>query len=237
MHSQRAKDYQAGVRAGAPVILGFVPVAFAYALAASKVGLSVAEIVLMSTTVFAGASQMMVVGMLAENAALFTIVFATFIVNLRHFIMSTCVFNRMSKTPRALKCLAAFWVTDESFALFTAEHQQPRTLAYYLGIISMTYSSWVLGGLLGALAVSLLPPIISDSLGIALYAVFIALLLPSAKKNLRLLILVVITALLNLLLRQFMDGSWALIAATLIAAAGGVFAVELDEEAQEEVTP
>lgn len=233
MSSKRLLDFQAGVRTGAPVIMGFIPIAFAYALAASKVGLSLGETVLMSATVFGGASQMMAVGMLAQDASVFTIVLATFIINLRHFIMSTCVFNRMEATPKRWKFLAAFGVTDESFALFTAEMDQPASLAYYLGIISMTYSSWVLGGLLGGLAVTFLPKIVSDSLGIALYAVFVALLIPSLKKNLRLALLVLATAALNALLRQVLDSSWALIAATLLAALAGIRFVDLDEGPKE----
>lgn len=229
MQIHKLQDYKAGVRAGAPVVLGFIPVAFAYAIAASKVGLSLWETVLMSVSVFAGASQMMAVEMIAQDAGVFSIVFATFIVNLRHFIMSTCVFNIMDTAPKALKVLASFWVTDESFALFTAERKQPRSIWYFFGMVTMTYSSWVLGGLLGALTVNILPKLLSDSLGIALYAVFITLLIPSVKKNLRLAVLVVATALLNLLLRQLIAGSWALIASTLICAAIGVFTVELDE--------
>ncbi len=233
MRSKRLQDFRAGVKTGAPVIMGFIPIAFAYALAASKVGLSLWETVLMSATVFGGASQMMAVGMIAQDAGVFTIVFATFIINLRHFIMSTCIFNRMEPTAKRWKFLAAFGVTDESFALFTAEMHQPASLAFYLGIISMTYSSWVLGGLMGGLAVSLLPKIVSDSLGIALYAVFVALLIPGLKRNLRLALLVLVTAALNAFLRLLLDSSWALIAATLIAALAGVFFVDLDEGPKE----
>ncbi len=231
--SQKLHDYKVGVRAGAPVVLGFIPVAFAYAIAAAKVGLSIWETVLMSLSVFAGASQMMAVGMLAQDAGVFAIIFATFIINLRHFIMSTCVFNIMEPAPKGLKLLSSFWVTDESFALFTVEKEQPRSIWFYFGMVTMTYSSWVLGGLMGALAVSFLPKIISDSLGIALYAVFIALLIPSVKKNLRLALLVISTAGLNALLRLVMDGSWALIVSTLVCAAVGVFAVDLDEGPKE----
>ena len=77
----------------------------------------------------------------------------------------------------------------------------------------------------------MLPEIVSDSLGIALYAMFIALLVPNVKGNIRLLAVVFITALINFLLRFIIDANWALIASTLIGAAIGVFIVKDEEDA------
>lgn len=223
-------DFKQGLLAGFPVFFGYLPASFAYALAASRVGLSLWETVLMSLLVYAGASQMMAVGMIGEGASPVTIVIATFIVNLRHFIMSTCVFNRMDKASLFGKSIAAFGVTDEGFAVFMGGRNKPSSLAYFFGIFLVTYGSWVSGSFLGGVAVTVLPKLVSDSLGIALYAVFVALLVPSVKKNLRLLILVMGTGGLNALLRQFISGSWALILATLLAALIGVYFVDLADE-------
>lgn len=222
-------QYKAGVLDAIPVGLGFLPIAFAYAAAASDASFSAVETTLMSLFVFGGASQMMAVGMLAGGAAPFMIVLATLIMNLRHFIMSTCVFNRMEPAAVPAKLLMAHGVTDESFALFTTEKGQSRSVSYFLGLFSLTYFAWVSGAVLGALVLDVLPPLLADSLGISLYAVFIAILAPEAKKSVRLMLLVIGTACLNFLLRQFMDPSWALIAATLGGAAVGVFTVDLPE--------
>jgi predicted branched-subunit amino acid permease len=119
-------------------MLGFVPVAIAFAIMAGSAGLTSFESVAMSVMVFAGASQMMAVGMIADGAGYLAIVAATFIMNLRHLIMSTCVFERMNengkKTPLPIKILCSFGVTDESFAIFTTTEKKACNSAYFLGV-------------------------------------------------------------------------------------------------------
>lgn len=226
----RKKQYLLGVKAGLPVVLGFIPVAIAYAMMAGESGLSVNETVMMSAFVFAGASQIMAVGMVAHDASIFAVVMATFILNLRHLMMSTCVMNRLKGTKAGMKLLLAFGVTDESFAIFTTMDEEKSSSFFFLGLISITYSSWFVGTVIGCVASQFLPRIISDSLGIALYAMFIGLLVPNVKKNLRLGIIVLITAGISLVLNKFMASSWAIIFATLISAAIGVFIMEDKEE-------
>ena len=165
--------YFAGVRAGLPVIFGFIPVGIAYALMARQAGFTAMETIYMSISVFAGASQMMATGMYAQNAGIAAIVLATFLLNLRHLIMSTCVMNKMQPAPVLLKLLASFGVTDESFALFTTAREEHSHIAYFFGMITVTYSSWIAGSAIGALASDFLPAILTASFGIALYAMFI----------------------------------------------------------------
>jgi len=230
------KHYLAGMKAAVPVILGFIPVGIAYAIMARQAGFTVLETCAMSAMVFAGASQMMAVGMTQQSAAILAIVLATFILNLRHLIMSTCVMNRMKDGGPAARLLAAFGVTDESFALFTTEKEENCFLFYFLGMITVTYSSWNAGTLIGAVASDFLPAIITASLGIALYAMFIGLLVPSLPGNRKLALLVLLTALCNTLLSQVMASSWALIASTLICAFIGTFFVDLEENTGKEDT-
>lgn len=226
----RKKQYLLGVKAGLPVVLGFIPVAIAYAMMAGQSGLSMSETVMMSAFVFAGASQIMAVGMVAHDASIFAVVMATFILNLRHLMMSTCVMNRLKGTKAGMKLLLAFGVTDESFAIFTTMDEEKSSSFFFLGLISITYSSWFVGTVIGCLASQFLPSIVSDSLGIALYAMFIGLLVPNVKKSLRLGIIVLITTGISFVLNRFMSSSWAIIFATLISAAIGVFIMEDKEE-------
>lgn len=228
----RTKSFLLGLKRSVPVMLGFIPVAIAFAIMASSAGLNGGESVAMSVMVFAGASQMMAVGMIADGAGFLAIVVATFIMNFRHFIMSTCVFGRMKKTGVVAKLLCSFGITDESFALFTTSPKEICDKWYFGGIFVGTYSSWIIGTVIGTLANNVLPLAVSNSLGIALYAMFIALLLPSVKSNARLLIVVLITALVNLGLRCVISPSWALIVSTLVCAAIGVFVVKDEEEAE-----
>ena len=101
------------MRCGIPVILGFVPVGIAFAVMARQAGFTLWETCGMSVFVFARASQMKSTGMYAQGAGIAAIVIATFVLNLRHVIMSTVVMNRMSDGSRALRIVAAFGVTDE----------------------------------------------------------------------------------------------------------------------------
>ena len=231
-NKEAAKSFTYGLRMSVPVIIGFIPVAIAFAIMASSAGLNGFESVSMSVMVFAGASQMMSVGMIANGAGYLAIVVATFIMNLRHFIMSTCVFDRMrrngKKTGVAMKLLCSFGVTDESFAVFTTTDVKRCDKWYFLGVYLGPYLSWILGTVIGTLLGSVLPDIVSDSLGIALYAMFIALLVPNLKGNFRLLIVVGITAVINSLLCLIIDPNWSLIASMLIGAAIGVFIVKDD---------
>ena len=117
MKKSGASVFWTGARLGIPVILGYIPVGIAYALIARQAGFSVLETCMMSVFVYAGASEMMAAGMYAQGAGIAAIVLATFILNLRHFIMSACVMNGMRSEKRAFKELAAFGVTDEVFAI------------------------------------------------------------------------------------------------------------------------
>lgn len=91
----KKEEWLAGTRSAVPIMLGYVPVGIAYGVMARQAGLNTWQTVLMSLTVYGGASEMMAAGMVAQGAAVLTIVLTTFILNLRHIIMSICVFNQM----------------------------------------------------------------------------------------------------------------------------------------------
>lgn len=228
------QQYASGLRAGIPVILGFVPVGIAYAIMARQAGFSVWETAGMSAVVFAGASQMMAVGMYARGAGVAAMVAATFILNLRHMIMSACVMNRMKRDSAKMKLLAAFGVTDEAFAIFTTESEEHASVWFFLGLLSVTYLSWLTGSVIGAAAVNFLPAVLSVSLGIALYAMFLGLLVPSVKRNARLALLIVLTGIVNTVLSRWIASGWALVLSTLICAAAGVVFVDIEKPGEEQ---
>lgn len=234
MKTNTKQQFIRGMRAGIPVILGFVPVGIAYAIMAKQAGFTNLQTCLMSLSVFAGASQMMATGMFAQGASIFAMVLATFILNLRHLIMSTCVINRMKTGGIGIRLLAAFGITDESFAIFTTEKEENCTVMFLLGLVLVNYSSWNIGTLLGTIVSDFLPEILTASLGISLYAMFLGLLMPNLTNNRRLGILVIFTAICNTILNQLVASSWALIISTLFCAFIGVFFVDLEEETSNE---
>lgn len=229
---KKSTQYLNGIKATLPVILGYLPVAIAFAVMASEAGFQRYEIILMSTLVFAGASQIMAVGMISAGASMLSVVIGTFVLNLRHFIMGTYIMKKLGKTSAGEKIATAHGITDESFAIISATPEQKCTVPYFFGIITVTYGSWVVGTVIGSFVSVLLPSAVSDALGIALYALFISLLVPGIKKSARLVILVILTAALNTVLSLIIDTSWAIILSCLIGALFGVFFVK-DEEVAE----
>lgn len=153
----KKEEWLAGTRSAVPIMLGYVPVGIAYGVMARQAGLNTWQTVLMSLTVYGGASEMMAAGMVAQGAAVLTIVLTTFILNLRHIIMSTCVFNQMQGGRLPVRMLAAFGVTDETFAVYTTTANAPRTPRYFFSMAFCSYLSWALGSWLGAIATGLLP--------------------------------------------------------------------------------
>ena len=219
--------FRLGVHLGAPVILGYIPAGIAYALIARQAGFSVLETCLMSACVHAGASQMMAVGMSAQGAGVAAILLTTFILNLRYFIMSACVMNDLKREKRPFKMLLAFGVTDEVFAIHAVQKRTEHPGLVFFGMALVSYLACHLGTFIGAVASDFLPPLLTAALGIAMYAMFIALLMPSLHGNGRLALLVVFTAAINALLSRLLTPGWALVVATLVGAAVGVPFVEL----------
>lgn len=225
------------MRRSVPVMFGFIPVAMAFAVLAGETGFSTSETILMSVFVFAGASQIMALELISLGSAFFEVVFATFIVNLRHFIMGTCIMRKIGKTNLGEKLICSFGVTDESFALTATMSERDCTPWFMYGVIVVTYGSWVGGTVIGALASNILPEQISNALGIALYALFISILVPGIRKNLRLILLVILTAIVNSILVWIgLKSSWAIIVSCIACALFGVWFVK-DPEAQNSDTP
>ncbi|MBQ8849975.1 MAG: AzlC family ABC transporter permease [Clostridia bacterium] len=226
MKNKKLKSYLYGIRKGVPVLIGFLPVAISYAIAATASGMTAGQTVGMSAAVFAGASQIMATEMIAGGAGSIAIIMTTLVLNLRHIIMSTCVFRKLRAKNLFVRLLVGFGVTDETFAIYTTEDDEKSDEYFMLGLITISYASWVIGALVGVILQRALPESLSQSFGIALYALFIALIVPDIKKSLKLFFTVLLTVGLNIGLSFLIDSSWAIIISTLVGAAFGVLLME-----------
>lgn len=218
-----AKLFLTGMRHGIPVVFGYIPVGIAYGVSALEAGFSPFETILMSIMVYSGSGQVLGVSMTAQGASLAAIMIATFLINFRYFIMSACIFNRLPKLGPIGRICGAWCVVDETFAIFTTAQGKLAKGFYLAGLICLTYSSWISGAVIGVAAHSLLPSWVSAGLGIALYALFIAIVLPGCTKNMKIGVMVLFCALINCLLSEFIDGSWAIVLSTLGCAAAGAY--------------
>ncbi len=194
-----------------------------YAAIAIKAGMTLLQTISMSVLVYAGAGQIIAASMLLSGATAMAIILTNFVVNLRYFVMSTCVLNQVEKSSLPLNILAAHVTVDESFAMFSLS--EDSNIWVYLGIAVFAWLSWIVGAGIGVVVLDILPVIVTNSFNISLYALFVAILVPSIKESKQIALLVLITAVLNIILGQFL-GNWSLIVSTLIGAAVGMYIVD-----------
>jgi 4-azaleucine resistance transporter AzlC len=211
-----------GFKAGLAIAIGYTPVAFTYGLLAKAAGLSLWETVAMSIFVFAGASQYIALSMLAASTGAVEILITTFIMNIRHLLMSASLNERAEPDKPWIKAIYAFMVTDESFAVAATRNEEKLTSHFLLGLGFIGYCSWVIFSGIGYIIGAGLPEVVQNSMGIALYAMFIGLLVPAAKKSRKVIILAAAAALLNIAFSQYepLSGGWGIILSTILSAAG-----------------
>ncbi|MBE6499501.1 MAG: branched-chain amino acid ABC transporter permease [Methanobrevibacter thaueri] len=194
-----------------------------YAAIAIKAGMNPLQTISMSFLVYAGAGQIIAASMLLNGATAITIILTNFVVNLRYFVMSTCVLNKVKNTNLPLNILSAHVTVDESFAMFSLSDDYD--IWVYLGIAITAWLSWCFGAGIGVIVLDLLPVIVTNSFNISLYALFVAILTPAVKNNKQIAVLVLVTAVLNIILSQIL-GNWSLIISTLIGALIGMYIVD-----------
>lgn len=203
--------------------MGYVPMGIGYAAIAIKAGMTPLETISMSFLVYAGAGQIIAASMVLTGASAMAIILTNFVVNLRYFVMSTCVLNQVEDSNTPLNILAAHVTVDESFAMFSLS--EDSSIWIYLGIAITAWLSWCLGAGIGVVLLDILPVIVTNSFNISLYALFVAILTPAIKENKQIAVLVLITAVLNIVLSQIL-GNWSLIVSTLVGAAIGMYIVD-----------
>ena len=219
----RKTKFIEGTRKGIPITFGYIPMGIGYAAIAIKAGFTPFQTVSMSFLVYAGAGQIIAATMAMSGAGIIAIILTNFVVNLRYFVMSTCVLNKVEESNLPLNILSAHLTVDESFAMFSLS--EDSSIWTYLGISVISYLSWCFGAGIGVVLLDILPVIVTNSFNISLYALFVAILVPAVKESRQLALLVIITAILNIILSQFL-GNWALIVSTLAGAAVGMYIVD-----------
>lgn len=232
--SSRLHMIKKGMFAGFPIMLGYLPIALTYGVLASRTGMSNLELTLMSVLVFAGAAQFLAVGMVATGTGIIEIIIATFVLNFRHFVMSLSFVNRLKKIALRAKIPLTLGLTDETFtmsALYREEAKERNGSLFYASLMLTAYISWVGGSYLGGVLGDVIPARLSDSMGVALYAMFIGLLVPSVKKEGKIAIVSVLAMLINFLCQYWgMTQGWAIVVGTVLGGFGGIWILNDEEE-------
>ncbi len=220
------KEIYAGIKQALPIVLGYIPVGFAYGVLAQKGGLNMVNTVAMSIIVFAGSAQLIGAGLIAAAASPFTLIFTTFVVNLRHLLMSAALAPKLSGWKKWQLALFGYELTDETFALHTMRMVKTAPAKAETFAVNVTaHSSWVLGSLLGYLAGGRIADVRPVGLDYALPAMFIALLVPQLVKPVYLLMAIVAAA-LSVGLQLLGYGQSHVILATVIASTLGLAIVQ-----------
>ena len=172
-----------GLVHGVPICLGYLAVSFGFGIFAVKAGLSILETVLISMTNLTSAGQLAGVPILTLGGSLWELALTEAVINLRYALMSVSLSQKLSNGVRLPhRFLIAFGNTDEVFAVSAAQKGQVGT-SYMLGLILLPFLGWTAGTALGAVAGSILPELLIGALGIAIYGMFVAIVVPVAREE------------------------------------------------------
>lgn len=177
------KSFKEGVKSGIPIGLGYLPVAFTFGFLAVSGGLPVWVAVLISLTNLTSAGQFAGTNLILAGAGDFEVALTTFVINLRYMLMSLSLSQKLKTDTGTLpRMVMAFGITDETFVVSSL---RPGILqaSYMVGLMSMPILGWNLGTWLGGSISTLLSPALQNAMGIALYAMFIALIVPAARAS------------------------------------------------------
>ena len=208
-----------GIRRGLPVVLGYLPLGFAFGVLAVQNGIPAWAAVAMSVFVFAGSAQFIAAGLWGAGASVFSIVFTTFVVNLRHLLMAASLAPWLSPFSRLRQTLFGVELTDETYALHsTAMRMGEAPVPAVLHAANITaHAGWVGGTILGVIAGDLLPDPQRFGLDYALPAMFLALLVPQCRERL-LFAAALCSGVFSVCLALAGAGRWNVILATLATA-------------------
>lgn len=211
-----------GARQALPIVLGYIPVGFAYGVLAQKSGLGLLNAVAMSIIVFAGSAQLIAAGLFGAGAAPLAIILTTFVVNLRHLLMSAALAPKLKGWKKWQIALFGYELTDETFALHTMRMTKSSPpIAETFGVNITAQSSWVIGSIAGYLAGGQIADVRPIGLDYALPAMFIALLVPQVIKPVYLVMAVLAgTISVTLCLMGFSQSH--VIVATVVASSAGL---------------
>ena len=224
-----------GVRDGIPIFLGYLSVSFGFGILCINLGLSVATAVGISITNLTSAGQVAGVGIIAAGGTLIEMVLTQIVINLRYSLFAISLSQKLDSsftTPH--RVLASFGITDEIFAVSYAQEGKVKP-AYMYGLILTPWVGWACGTLTGAVAGNILPAIVTSALGVAIYGMFIAIVVPEAKKSRPTAICVAIAVLLSCLFYYVpwlnaIPSGFTIIVCAVVASAVMAFAAPIDQE-------
>ena len=229
-------EFRKGLRDGIPICLGYFAVSFAFGILAVRLGITPLEAGLISLTNLTSAGQFAGITIMASMGSLLEIGLSQLIINLRYLLMSISLSQKVDESFTVpWRCILGYAITDEIYAVAVSQESVSRR--YFIGLMITPVIGWTSGTVCGAVLGSILPAVITDSLGLALYGMFIAIIVPAARDSRPVLISILIAVSIRMALTYIpvfsgISGGFAIIicAVAASAAAALLFPVEEEEE-------
>lgn len=218
-------ELKEGLRSSLPIAMGYFPVSFTFGMIASGMGMDTFSTLAVSVTNFTSAGQFAGINAIVSNGSYLEVAITTFVINIRYMLMSLSLSQKMENFGLLDRLLVGFGVTDETFAVASIERER-LSVPYMIGLISLPYLSWGLGTLSGALVSGLLSDSLKSAMGIALYGMFLAIIVPEARKSRKVAGVTAIAISVSVFFRYMplvkaVSQGWAIVIATVIASGAG----------------
>jgi len=235
------KQFLHGLKHGLPIGIGYFAVSFAFGIKAIAAGLDVLQAGLMSLTNLTSAGQFAGIEVIAEaanlTAGIISIILTQFIINLRYALMGFSLNQKLdSSFSLSKRAIVSFGITDENFAV-AISNPHDLSFEYMLGLPILPILGWTAGTVCGAIAGNILPQIIVSALGIALYGMFVSIVMPNVREEKSVMIVVIIAVILSCAfaflpyLKQIESGLSIVICTVVSSLLGAVcFPIESEEK-------
>ena len=233
----RKNEFTQGLKDGLPICLGYFSVSVAFGMTTVLAGMPLWAAVLISLTNLTSAGQFAGANLMIAGGNMIELGLTTLVINIRYFLMSLSVSQKVERKMSMKERLAvSFGITDEIFAV-SMQHKGELSTPYMAGLIITPVLGWTGGTLAGGIATSIMPEALSSALGIALYGMFIAVIIPPAREERSVLFTVILAILASLAFTYLpglksLGGGWSIIIITILvsAVAAWVFPREAEKE-------
>ena len=195
--------FKTGLKDGYPIGLGYFPLAFTLGIGASNLGLALPKTIAMAMLSFTGVGQLTTMDLISTQESYIGIFLALLVINLRNIVLSLSMAGKLDpKVGLGKKLFIAMGNTDEIFAL-TIRKEGRLQGNYLLGVMALPYFAWFAGAMIGGIAGDILPHQITIALGMALYGMLIASIVPAVKESKPVLYVAILSGVLSCLFKWF----------------------------------
>lgn len=230
-----SNDLKRGLRDGIPICLGYFAVSFAFGILAVEGGCTIFESVIISLTNLTSAGQFAGLTVIVQTGTLLEMAVTQLVINARYMLMSIALSQKVDSGFRGIwRWILGFGITDEIFAA-AIQSEEPIKKSYFGGLMLLPILGWTGGTFFGAFLGNILPEILTNALGVALYGMFIAVVVPKSAEDKHVCCVVLLAVIISILLKYVpvfagISSGFAIIICAVIASVAGALFFPVEEE-------